>query len=87
MLNDLNQLLKAVIPIAKTAGDLIMGYFQSGDLRVSKKSDHTPVTTADIAAHEFIVSALKKLTDLPILSEEGKHSLILLSANSGSSIG
>jgi 3'(2'), 5'-bisphosphate nucleotidase len=71
VLNDLSQLLKAVIPIATGAGDLIMEYFQSGSLKVSKKSDDTPVTTADIAAHELIVSALEQFTDWPILSEEG----------------
>jgi len=43
----------------------------AGDCDVRYKSDNTPVTTADMAAHRIIVDELRELhPDLPVLSEE-----------------
>lgn len=67
-----DNLLSSVIPIAKAAGDAILPFFQSKSLNVSRKTDNTPVTGADITAHSIIESALTQLNDWPILSEEGE---------------
>ena len=41
------------------------------DFKVQNKVDNSPLTHADIAAHQVITQALSKLTpDIPILSEE-----------------
>lgn len=70
--HDLKELLDPVIQIAYQAGKVIMGVYDAG-FSVEKKSDHTPVTEADIAANKAIVSSLKELTPhLPILTEEEK---------------
>lgn len=59
-----------LIRIAKIAGKIIMGYYD-GEVDISIKDDKSPVTAADIAANDYIVSELKKLTpDVPIVSEE-----------------
>lgn len=43
----------------------------SSDFDVVKKEDNSPLTQADLAAHQVIVHALSQLTpDIPILSEE-----------------
>lgn len=64
--------LNAVIAIAKAAGDAIMQVY-STDFNVIKKSDNSPLTQADVAAHNLIVDALKGLTpDIPSLSEESE---------------
>lgn len=57
--------------IAKQAGKIIMGYYK-GNHGASLKSDNSPVTLADTAANEYIVSELHKyFPDIPVVSEEG----------------
>ncbi|MGB9429570.1 MAG: 3'(2'),5'-bisphosphate nucleotidase CysQ [Gammaproteobacteria bacterium] len=63
-------LLEPLLDIATQAGDAILKIYAT-DFDVSLKRDHSPVTAADMAAHEVIVRGLKHLTpDLPVLSEE-----------------
>jgi 3'(2'), 5'-bisphosphate nucleotidase len=70
--HDLKELLDPVIQIAYQAGKAIMEVYDAG-FSIEKKSDHTPVTEADMAADKVIESALKELTPhLPILTEEAK---------------
>jgi 3'(2'), 5'-bisphosphate nucleotidase len=65
-----HQHLEQVIAIAEDAGKAIMQDY-STDFKVVKKDDNSPLTHADLAAHQVIVKALRKLTpDIPILSEE-----------------
>jgi len=68
-----NALRQAVIALAQRAGDAIMQVY-SGDnasFEVQHKDDDSPLTRADLAAHQIIVEGLSQLTpDLPILSEE-----------------
>lgn len=67
----MNELLKSVEGIAVKAGDAIMEIYRSGDFGVDHKSDDSPLTKADLAAHQVIVTALNALTpELPVLSEE-----------------
>ncbi len=68
---DLSHHLPAVIDIARTAGQLILDIYQKKQYEAYIKSDSTPVTSADLAAHKFIVEKLSQLTpDIPVLSEE-----------------
>jgi 3'(2'), 5'-bisphosphate nucleotidase len=56
--------------IATDAGDVIMRYYSDG-VDVFVKSDNSPVTSADLAANDLIVAALRDMTpDIPIISEE-----------------
>ena len=56
--------------IARAAGDIILEIYEQGSA-VEFKDDKSPLTEADKAAHEYIVSELTKLTsDIPIVSEE-----------------
>ena len=65
-----SEYLNAVIAIAKAAGEAILAVY-STDFNVVKKDDHSPLTQADLAAHNVIVQGLKTLTpNIPILSEE-----------------
>ena len=62
--------LPQIIRIAREAGDAIMEVYR-GDIDVQRKADNSPLTMADLAAHQVIESQLKQLTpELPILSEE-----------------
>jgi 3'(2'), 5'-bisphosphate nucleotidase len=48
-----------------------MDVYRSGDTGETSKSDNSPLTLADLAAHRIIVDALPRLTlGIPILSEE-----------------
>lgn len=56
--------------IARIAGDAIMDVY-ARDFSVYEKSDASPLTEADLAAHRVILAGLGALTPaLPILSEE-----------------
>jgi len=66
-------LLPAIITIAEQAGEAILAIYgrDQADFNISAKSDDSPLTAADMAAHRLIVAELARLTpDLPILSEE-----------------
>lgn len=63
-------LRETVIAIAADAGAAIMEVY-ARDFEVETKSDRSPLTQADLAAHHVIVQGLSRLTpELPILSEE-----------------
>ncbi|MCH1919942.1 3'(2'),5'-bisphosphate nucleotidase CysQ [Shewanella sp. A3A] len=64
-------LLDQVVSIAASAGQVIREIYQQGSFEREIKADDTPVTSADMASHELIVSKLQALTpDIPVLSEE-----------------
>lgn len=62
--------LEQIVALAKQAGARILEVYDS-DFEVDHKADNSPLTAADMAAHEAIVAGLKVLTpQLPVLSEE-----------------
>ena len=62
--------INAINDIAKQAGAAILEIYQQ-DFDVYTKEDSSPLTEADLAAHNIIVDALQKLTpEIPVLSEE-----------------
>jgi len=57
--------------VARSAGQLILEIYEKKDYEEFTKSDDTPVTSADLAAHKLISQRLSELTpDIPVLSEE-----------------
>ena len=65
------QWLGPVIDIARRAGAEILQVYESGDIAFADKSDSSPLTQADLRAHQTIVDALHALTpEWPVLSEE-----------------
>ena len=70
--SELQKLIEPVKKIAYEAGRRIMVVYDQ-DFSVEQKHDSTPLTEADLAAHEAVESGLRKLTpELPILSEESE---------------
>jgi 3'(2'), 5'-bisphosphate nucleotidase len=68
---DFSHLIPEVVEIAREAGRLILDIYKNHDYQEFTKSDDTPVTSADIAAHKLILQRLTALTpDVPVLSEE-----------------
>ena len=74
--------LKELEAIARNAGDAIMKIYNAPDfaerIAVQAKGDDSPLTQADLAAHEVIKAELTKLSDkalaeLPQLSEESAN--------------
>ncbi|MDA0913043.1 MAG: 3'(2'),5'-bisphosphate nucleotidase CysQ [Bacteroidetes bacterium] len=57
---------------AIAAGRVIMEIYDSGEFEVQLKSDESPLTKADLAAHHAIKECLAP-SEIPILSEEGRH--------------
>ena len=65
------ELIAAVVSITRAAGDAILTVYNDDAFEVQTKDDASPLTQADLAAHEVIVRGLTELTpDVPILSEE-----------------
>ncbi|GAA4244249.1 MULTISPECIES: 3'(2'),5'-bisphosphate nucleotidase CysQ [Winogradskyella] len=67
----LTELLHHSITAALEAGKAILDIYHSDDFEVELKGDDSPLTKADIASHNVIMSHLKA-THIPVLSEEGK---------------
>ena len=67
---DLKELAKEIKTISRQAGNKILEVYET-DFSVEQKEDKSPLTAADMAAHNTICEALHELTpDTPILSEE-----------------
>lgn len=70
---DLQNLIYAVIGIAEQASAQILKIYES-DFAIQRKDDKTPLTEADMAAHNTIVAGLTALKpDWPVLSEESAN--------------
>lgn len=68
---DLSKMLKDVKHIAQKAGEAILEIYESDDFDVQIKGDDSPLTKADLAAHNIIVDFLESTyPDIPCLSEE-----------------
>ncbi|MBJ7536353.1 3'(2'),5'-bisphosphate nucleotidase CysQ [Marinomonas transparens] len=64
-------IFQALQKIIHDAADAIMDIYQRADLGIEQKSDDSPVTAADLAAHRVILAGLQVLTpNIPVLSEE-----------------
>ena len=62
--------LQYLITTARDAGAEILSIYET-DFAVEKKADHSPVTEADMRAHELIVARLRqRFPNVPVLSEE-----------------
>ncbi len=67
--NNYSALLDSVKAIAEQAGEKIMEIYGSA-FEVATKQDNSPLTEADLAAHNHIVNSLANIANYPILSEE-----------------
>lgn len=65
-------MIEEIITLSRQAGTAIMQvYAGEQPLELTQKSDESPVTAADLAAHRVIAAGLAALTpDIPVLSEE-----------------
>lgn len=65
-------MLDKIIRTAQEAGEKILDYY-STDIEVVDKSDHTPLTKADLAANKIILDRLSKIDPkTPVISEESE---------------
>jgi 3'(2'), 5'-bisphosphate nucleotidase len=70
-IKDLATLRQDIEMLARAAGAAIMEIYHSGDFGETSKTDNSPLTLADMAAHNVIVEGLRCLAQqFPILSEE-----------------
>lgn len=67
---DLKHLCEQCVGIARDAGEKILEIYNN-DFSIVEKDDKSPLTDADLAAHNTIIKGLSSLTpDIPVLSEE-----------------
>jgi len=70
------ELVAAVIALAQDAGEAIMEVYRAGEVNWTVKGDASPVSAADLRAHEVLVAGLAALTPgMPIVSEEGAQAV------------
>lgn len=68
---DHKALLQPLLEICEHASQAILNVYHKDDFSIQNKQDQSPVTAADLAAHEIIQKGLATLTpDIPQLSEE-----------------
>jgi 3'(2'), 5'-bisphosphate nucleotidase len=70
--------IQSLINIARKAGEAILEIYHHSDFSsiVDFKTDNSPLTLADKASHEVIMSELtKQYPEIPIISEEGEEIL------------
>jgi 3'(2'), 5'-bisphosphate nucleotidase len=68
---DNQQLLEEMARVSRLAGAAILEVYERADFDVQTKDDNSPLTAADLAAHQIIVDELSRIApDIPILSEE-----------------
>jgi len=65
--------LATVIALCQQAGDAILEVYRNAeDMCIERKADDSPLTQADLAAHQILDTGLSPLLGgLPVLSEEG----------------
>jgi 3'(2'), 5'-bisphosphate nucleotidase len=69
-------LLSALKTLMWKANDAILEIYHSDDFGTESKSDDSPVTKADLAAHYQLLDGLAELTpEIPVVSEEDNDSL------------
>lgn len=69
-MNNLERYAEQVNELARKAGQAVMEIYEK-DFAIYDKSDSSPLTEADLAAHSILVQGLKTLApDIPVLSEE-----------------
>lgn len=72
---DQTALLTQLLPIARQAGDAIMAVYRAAEIDSQQKADQSPVTQADLAAHNILLQQLRPLIPAcPVVSEEDKTS-------------
>ena len=65
------ELIEIMTEVARKAGAAILQVYGDDDFGVQTKSDESPLTRADLAAHHIIVEGLQELAPgIPVLSEE-----------------
>ncbi|WP_151704983.1 3'(2'),5'-bisphosphate nucleotidase CysQ [Nitrincola alkalilacustris] len=66
------ELTQSLLQLSEQAGEAILEIYHDVDRwQENTKSDDSPVTAADIAAHHLLLQGLQRITpDIPILSEE-----------------
>ncbi len=63
--------IKEIIEISRQAGQRIMQVYAQPDFAISKKTDNSVLTIADMHSHDYICQSLNTLyPSVPILSEE-----------------
>ena len=63
--------VEALLALVEEAGKAIMSIYRQ-DFQVETKSDNSPLTQADLAAHKVLDAGLRKIAPgIPVLSEEG----------------
>jgi len=69
----LETLLSGISDTCRRAGDAILTVYEKQDPGIETKSDDSPLTEADLAAHRVIVDGLERLAPgIPVLSEESR---------------
>lgn len=67
------ELIAQLVDLSRRAGAAIMAIYSNKDAyQIEHKSDESPLTAADLAAHRVISAVLPELLPLPIISEEGE---------------
>jgi 3'(2'), 5'-bisphosphate nucleotidase len=73
--------LSPLLDFLRTLTPKILEIYHQDKINIQTKSDHSPLTEADLFSHKAILEFLKKLTpDIPIISEETENQINIKSS-------
>lgn len=69
-------MIAQLVALARAAGSAILNIYEAGgnQLDMQIKADNSPLTAADLAAHQILMAGLPEILKLPLISEEGELS-------------
>jgi 3'(2'), 5'-bisphosphate nucleotidase len=75
--DEITDVVKKLLPIARAAGDAIMATYKASNAEVQQKGDSSPVAAADLASHCVLLQNLAPLLpQCPVVSEEDDSSQV-----------
>ena len=82
----MQDMLDNLTEIARKAGEAILEVYQKEDFGVEQKSDDSPLTQADLAAHKIISESLEKYTPAYPASLRNRRFSLLSNVEPGNAI-
>jgi len=61
--------------LAYEAGQAVLPLYEAGEYAISAKPDQSPLTLADLLADSIIHQGIRRLSSLPMISEESREPL------------
>ncbi|MDO4435516.1 MAG: inositol monophosphatase family protein [Cardiobacteriaceae bacterium] len=73
LVNHLPHKIPALVALSRETSAIILSFYQQSALSIVTKSNDTPLTQADLAAHQHLHQNLPHIINAPVISEEDEN--------------